>query len=141
MIQITGNSQDVKITAGGFDAYDKATQTIKKTNSVEFSSNWHHKMNAKPNEEPFKMEINCKNLVFIWKNQSGGAFDKFGKADVFVDGKKVATFDGGKQGGWNNNEPNLIIDEASSKNHLVEVKMAPGSEKLGFTIITMGYTK
>lgn len=141
MIQITGENEDVKISAGGFNQLDNATQTIKKTNSVEFPSNWHHIMHAQPNNEPFKMEINCKNLVFIWKNQAGGSFTKFGNADVFVDGKKVATFDGGKQGGWNNNEPNLIIDEPAAENHIVEVKMAPGSEKLGFTIITMGYTK
>lgn len=142
MIQITGNNEDVKISAGGFNQQDNATQTIKKTNSVEFPSNWHHKMNIKePNNESFKMEITCKNLVFIWKNQSGGAFEKFGKADVYVDTLKVATFDGGKQGGWNNNEPNIIIDTPTAKKHIVEVKMAPGSEKLGFTIITMGYTK
>jgi len=141
MIQVTGDSEDVKISAGGFNEYDKSTQTIKKTNSVEFSSNWHHKMSAQPNEEPFKMDIYCKNLVLIWKNQSGGSFDKFGYADVWVDGKRVAIYNGGKQGGWNNCEPNIIIDEPVAKQHTVEIKMSAKSEKLGFTILTFGYSK
>jgi len=142
MIQITGNNEDVKINAGGFNQHDNATQTIKKTNSVEFSTNWHHKMHLKePNTEPFKMEITCKNLVLIWKNQSGGAFDKFGNAEVWVDGKRVAIYNGGKQGGWNNCEPNLIIDEPVAKKHTVEIKMSANSEKLGFTILTFGYSK
>ena len=141
MKQILGDDENVKITAGGFNQIDKNCQTIKKTNSSNFPKNWNHKMNAQPDETPFKMEITCKNLIFVYKVQSAGSFEKFGKADVFVDGKKVATYDGGKEGGWNNCEPNLIIDEAAAAKHTVEVKMAPGSEKYGFTIVTMGYSK
>ena len=43
-------------------------------------------------------------------------------------------------GGWNNCEPNIIIDERTAAKHTVLVKMAPGSEKLGFTIVAMGYS-
>ena len=141
MKQIFGDDENVKITAGGFNQKDKSCQTLKKTNASNFPINWNHKMNAKPDERPFKMEINCKNLVFVYKVQSANSAEKFGKADVFVDGKKIATYDGGKEGGWNNCEPNLIIDQPAAGPHTVEVKMAKGSEKLGFTIVTMGYSE
>lgn len=141
MIFINGDDENVKITEGGFNQIDKNTQTIKKTNSAEFSKNWHHQFNAKPNVEPFKMEIKCKSLVLVWKNQSAGAFEKFGKAQVMVDGLNVGIFDGGKAGGWNNCETNLIIDGKTTKKHIVEIKMLTKDEKLGFTILAMSYTK
>ena len=86
------------------------------------------------------MELTCKSLIFIYKVQASGDAEKFGKAEVYVDGRKVATYDGGKEGGWNNCEPNIIIDERTAAKHTVLVKMAPGSEKLGFTIVAMGYS-
>lgn len=136
-----GDSPDYKVYAGGFNQIDKKTQTIKKTNSVEFPNNWYHPMNAKPDTTPFKMEIDCKNLVMVWKNQAGDAFEKFGFAEVFVDGKRVALFEGGKKGGWNNCEPNIIIDEPVAKKHTVEIKMLDKDAKLGFTILAFGYSK
>lgn len=136
-----GDNPDYKIYAGGFNQIDKSTQTIKKTNSVEFPNNWHHAMNAKPDTTPFKMEINCKNLVMVWKNNAGGSYEKFGHAEVWIDGKRVAIYDGQKQGGWNNCEPNIIIDEATAKMHTVEVKLIEKDAKLGFTILAFGYSK
>ena len=98
-------------------------------------------MNLKATNEPFKMDIKCKSLVFVYKVQGSWMSDKFGKAKIFVDGNEVATYDGGKAGGWNNCEAVLLINQNESKNHTVEVKMAEGSEKLGFTIVAMGYVE
>ena len=141
MKQILGDDENVKITAGGFNQTDKSCQTIKKTNSSNFPKNWHHKLHMQPDETPFKMEITCKNLVFVYKVQASGSYEKFGQAEVIVDGRVVATYDGGKAGGWNNCEPNIIIDEPTASKHTVMVRMAKGSEKLGFTIVAMGYSK
>ena len=130
---------NVKITAGDFTETDRKCQTLKKTNASDFPENWKKKLDAKSENVPFKMELTCKSLLFVYKVQASGDAEKFGKAEVYVDGRKVATYDGGKDGGWNNCEPNLIIDERTAAKHTVLVKMAPGSEKLGFTIVTMGY--
>ena len=131
---------NVKIEAGDFTETDRKCQTLKKTNTSDFPENWKKKLNAKSENVPFKMELTCKNLIFVYKGQASGDPEKFGKAEVYVDGRKVATYDGGKEGSWNNCEPHLIIDERTAAKHTVLVKMAPGSEKLGFTIVTMGYT-
>ena len=131
---------NVKIERGDFSDTDRKCQTLKKTNASDFPENWKKKLDAKSENVPFKMELTCKNLIFVYKVQASGDAEKFGKAEVYVDGRKVATYDGGKQGGWNNCEPNMIIDERTAAKHTVIVKMAPGSEKLGFTIVTMGYT-
>ena len=130
----------VKIEAGEFRETDRKCQTLKKTNTSDFPQNWKKKLDAKAENIPFKMELTCKNLIFVYKGQASGDAEKFGKAEVYVDGRKVATYDGGKEGGWNNCEPHLIIDEKTAAKHTVLVKMAAGSEKLGFTIVTMGYT-
>lgn len=133
--RILGDDENVKITKGSFSSVDGNTQSIKKTNKGNFPQNWHHASG----EEVFKMEINCKNLLFVYKVQGSWLTQKFGKAEVYVDGVKVATYDGGAAGGWNNCETRLIIDEEVSANHVVEVKMAEGDEKKGFTIVAMGY--
>ena len=143
MTRIFPDNKDanVKIERGDFTETDRKTQSLKKTNTSDFPENWKKKLNAKAANDPFKMELTCKNLVFIYKVQAQGDAEKFGKAEVYVDGRKVATYDGGKEGGWNNCEPNMIIDERTAAKHTVLVKMALGSEKLGFTIVAMGYTK
>jgi len=133
--------ENINIEYGDFSETDKKCQTLKKTNSSNFPKNWKKKMDAKSKNLPFKMEINCKSLIFVYKVQAESSSEKFGKAEVYVDGKKLASYDGGKKGGWNNCEPNIIIDEKTVSKHTVTVKMAPGSEKLGFTIVAMGYTK
>ena len=131
---------NVKIERGDFTETDRNCQTLKKTNTSDFPENWKKKLNAKSENVPFKMELTCKSLVFVYKVQASGSAEKFGNAEIYVDGRKVATYDGGKAGGWNNCEPNIIIDERKAEKHTVMVKMAPGSEKLGFTIVAMGYT-
>lgn len=96
------------------------------------------------------MTLNCKSLIFVYKHQGSWleAKEAFGKAEVYVDGKKVnssqdgtASFDGAKDGGWNDCVQEIIIDEASTSIHTVEVKMSAGDENKGFTILAFGYTK
>lgn len=139
MIRVTGNSEDVKISAGAFKNIDPNCQTIKKTNKTDFPFNWYKK--GQDSNEAFKMDINCKNLLLVYKVQGSWSSEKFGKAEVYVDGKLFETYDGGKAGGWNNCETVLIINEPAAKKHSVEVRMAAGSENKGFTIVAMGYTK
>ena len=131
---------NVQIERGDFTETDRKTQSLKKTNSGDFPENWKKKLNAKAENKPFKMELTCKSLIMIYKVQASGDAEKFGKAEVYVDGRKVATWDGGKNGGWNNCEPSIVIDERTAAKHTIMVKMAPGSEKLGFTIVAMGYS-
>ncbi len=140
IVRITGDDENVKINAGSFNATDLACQTIKKTGKSNFPQNWNRKATAKTTDS-FEMEINCRSLVFVYKEQGAWLKEKFGNAEVYVDGKKVGTYNGGKEGGWNNCITQLIIDEETASVHKVEVKMAAGDEKKGFTIVAMGYVK
>ena len=136
--RIVGDDDNVKITKGGFNGTDSNTQSLKKTNKGDFPQNWHH---AGGNNESFVMKINCKSLIFTYKNQGSWLSQKFGKAEVYVDGKLVDTYDGGPAGGWNDCVPKFIIDNEAAADHTVEVKMAAGDESKGFTIVAMGYSK
>ena len=135
--RILGDDSNVKITAGDFGVIDAYTQSIKKTGKGNFPKNWHHTAG----KNSFVMEIECKALIFTYKEQGSWLSEKYGKADIYVDGVKVATYDGGKAGGWCNCVPVYLIDEATSAKHTVEVKMAEGDESKGFTIVAMGYSK
>lgn len=138
-VRILGDDENVKITKGVFSEIDPNCQSLKKTNKSDFPINWKKKNGSKG--ESFKMDINCKNMIFIFKVQGSWDKEKFGKAEVYVDGKLFNTYDGGAQGGWNNCEPRILIDTAKAENHTVEVKMAAGDEEKGFTIVAMGYSK
>lgn len=140
LVRITGDDENVKITKGAFTGTDKNCQSIKKTGKSNFPQNWYRPATAK-NNESFTMDINCRSLVFVYKEQGGWQKEKFGNAEIYVDGKKVATYNGGKEGGWNNCITQLIIDENTAAMHKVEVKMAPGDEAKGFTIVAMSYVK
>ena len=89
------------------------------------------------------MTLNCKSLIFVYKHQGSWleAKEAFGKAEVYIDSVKKYTFDGKKEGGWNDCVQEIIIDEASTGIHTVEVKMSAGDENKGFTILAFGYTK
>ncbi|MCR4742952.1 MAG: SGNH/GDSL hydrolase family protein [Treponema sp.] len=137
--RILGDDENVKIKAGSFDGTDLTTQSIKETGKGNFPQNWYHKSGS--SGDSFVMEITCKALIFTYKEQGSWLNVKFGKADVYVDGKLKATFDGGKAGGWCNCVPKFIIDENELATHTVEVRMAEGCEKEGFTIVAMGYSK
>ena len=138
MKMITSDDENVRISAGAFNKKDTATQTLKKTNKGDFPNNWYKSASSKG--ESFKMDIKCKNLILTYKVQGSWLSEKFGSAEVYVDGKKVDTYDGGAANGWNNCEARLIIDEKTADQHTVDIKMAPGSESKGFTIVCMGYS-
>lgn len=140
IVRITGDDENVKIIPGSFNGTDENCQMIKKTGKSNFPQNWYKSSSAGSNEE-FRLEINCRSLIFVYKEQGNWLSEKFGKADVFIDGKKFATYDGGKEGGWNNSVTQLVIDEKEASNHLVEVKMAGGDEEKGFTIVALAYCK
>jgi len=139
LVRITKDTENVSIKRGGFNSIDPSCQSVKKTNKNNFPYNWYRKFYS--NDEPFEMELTCKKLLLVYKVQGNWMSEKFGKASVYVDGKLAGVYDGGKEGGWNNCETVLVLNENESKKHKVEVKMASGSEKKGFTIITMGYVK
>lgn len=139
------DDENVTITAGNFSDKDSNSQSLK-IGGTEFPDNWHHTRGT----EAFKMTLNCKSLIFVYKHQGSWleAKEAFGKAEVYVDDKKVnssqdgtASFDGAKDGGWNDCVQEIIIDEASTGIHTVEVKMFAGDENKGFTILAFGYTK
>lgn len=131
--------ENIKISAGGFSAKDSNTQSIKK-GGTEFPDNWYHSENS--NSEIFKAELNCKNLLFSYKHQGSWLAEKFGNAEVFVDGKKFAVYDGNNDSkGWNDCVTVCLIDDDTSADHILEVKMAENSENLGFTILCLGYSK
>ena len=135
--RILGDDENVKITVGDFGGTDESTQSIKKTGKGNFPKNWHHTSG----KNAFVMQINCKALILAYKEQGSWLTEKFGKADIYVDGKKVATYDGGKAGGWCNSVPVYVIDNETAADHTVEIKMADGDESKGFTILAMGYSK
>ena len=84
------------------------------------------------------MKINCKNLLFVYKENAKWNDVPFGSAEVYVDGKKVAVFNEAAANGWNNSKIALIIDEETAALH--EVRVVPQKNK-AFTIVALGYSK
>lgn len=138
VVRILGDDANVKISKGSFDSTDASCQTLKKTNKSDFPVNWHKKQNSS-SSEPLVLNLKCKTFILTYKVQGNWMPEKFGKAEVYVDGKLAGTYDGGAKGGWNNCEARVLFNGTEAREHKIEIKMHPDSEKLGFTIVAMGY--
>lgn len=137
MIDSSTNDSNVTITPGSFSSKDNGVGTfLYATSTKTFPDNW--MKNTTATGDGFKMEVNCKNLVLLYKSSNS---QSYGKADIYVDGTKVATVSGYATGGWNNPLLKILIDDDTAAKHTVEVKMADGEEGKAFTIYGFGYTK
>ena len=128
------SDKNVSIKAGAFSQKDDAIQGYMHGGKC-FPENWYK---AATDNSPFKMTLNCKSLIMVYKNANN---DSFGKADVYVDGKLQKTYAGHEDGGWNNCMIVMLIDEAKAASHTVEIKMAEGDEEKAFTILAFGYAR
>ena len=137
--QIKGDDENVKINSGDFNSIDSATQSLKKNNKGDFPVNWYHKSGAGKNS--FKMDIDCKNMILVYKDFGSWTGIKAGSAEILIDGKVVKTANGFTGNGWNNCVELLVIDEEVSTKHFVEVRMKEGDEDKAFSIIGLGYSK
>ena len=127
--------KNVSISAGAFSKKDDAIQAYMH-GGKSFPENWSNHESS--DSGSFTMTLNCKSLIMVYKNANS---DSFGKADVFVDGKLQKTYAGHEEGGWNNCMIVMIIDEATSAKHTVEIKMAQEDQDKSFTILAFGYAQ
>jgi lysophospholipase L1-like esterase len=135
MLDSVTTDDNVTVTPGGFGGSD--SQLVKfATGQLSFPNNWKHI--STNGGDSFKMTLNCKNLLFVYKSCANG---DFGIADVYIDGILKTSLDSTQGGGWNNPLTALLIDEETEKEHMIEIKMAEGNEEKEFTIMAFGYTK
>ena len=81
------------------------------------------------------MKLTCKSLVLVFKD-SGEA--DAGKAQVFVDGALRLTANP-LINGWTHCNPVILFQEEEARDHVIEIKPAPGEEQKKFTILGFGY--
>lgn len=137
MIDSTTTDADIKISAGAFNGKDSTIGGFQHTPGAKtFPDNWMKISSA--TGDSFKMELTCKNLILLYKSSNS---QSFGKAEVYVDGNKVATLNGYAAGGWNNPLLKILINDDTAAKHTVEIKMAADNEGKAFTIYGFGYTE
>lgn len=129
------NYHDAIITTGSFGETDNEVQTFARTTCSSFPDNFHH--TSENGTASFVMEVECKNIIMNYKLSSN---TKFGMAEIYLDGKLVQSVNGYLNGGWNNSELLLLLDEEESAKHILEIKMAAGEEEQKFTILALGYS-
>jgi lysophospholipase L1-like esterase len=135
LIDNTSVDDNVTVAAGGFTEKDTQIGTFA-AGKMTFPNNWKHSANS--GDDSFVMNVNCKNLLFVYKS---GSIGQSGTAKVYIDDKLTATLDSTQGGGWNNPVTVSLINEETAADHKVEIKMAEGNEDKEFTIMAFGYTK
>ena len=129
------SDKNVSISAGAFAQKDDAIQGYSHGGKC-FPDNWSKAGGTEGS--PFTMTLTCKSLIMVYKNANN---DSFGTAEVYVDGKLQKAYAGHEEGGWNNCMIVMIIDEAVTAKHTVEIKMAEDDKDKAFTILAFGYAK
>lgn len=97
-----------------------------------FRKGWTHDVSA---NEPFCFSFEGDSLYIVYKDTND---NKYGAADVYIDGEKAATLYGNSSDGWNNpvTERALRVKEAGK--HTVEIRMADGDEAKAFELLCFG---
>jgi len=131
----SANSAGTTVSTGSFTEQDKALQSFSRTTKAAFGDNWQHAADAGNNS--LKIELTCKNILLTYKYSSS---QDFGKASVYIDGNFITELNGYLNGGWNNAETALILDETTAAPHVLEIKMSEGQENKKFTVLAIGYT-
>ncbi|NQX45250.1 SGNH/GDSL hydrolase family protein [Paenibacillus tritici] len=128
----------IEIAAGGFHGTDEDLQQVEMDadhfGSPQFPHNWLH--TASSGEAGFRLTLASKNLILVFKDS--GSPD-FGKAEVWVDGKRVLTADP-HVNSWTHCNAVILYQNEQSREHVVEIRMAPGDQDKCFTILGFGYT-
>ncbi len=99
----------------------------------EFPENWMHAGGM--GDEPYRVRIRCKDLLLIYKDAGD---QKFGKAQVFVDGELARTIDP-LEVGWNHCNAVIVYNSDVAAEHVVEVRLMDGAK--WFTVFGWGYTE
>ncbi len=126
---------------GGFSGTDKNTGKFQypykgQTGQAWFPQNWMH--TASSGEESFNATVHCKTLMIAYKLSSS---KNTGSVDMYVDGEKVSSFSGYSASGWNNATQEVVFDEKTAADHVIEIKMASGDEAKEFTLLGLGYSE
>lgn len=82
-----------------------------------------------------KFTLTCSVLEMVFRAQNS---DKYGAADIYVDGEKVKSVDSNMSDGWDNPVTAYLIDAADSAEHTVEIRMEPG-EAQAYFVMAFGY--
>lgn len=131
----------VNIEEGSFSETDTQLQGVEMDFSPDqipqFPYNWFRTGQGTMERDCFEMEITCKALMMVYKDS--GAVD-VGKAEVFVDEKKVLTADP-HINGWVHCNPVIILQGETSKVHKIRIQMVSGDEDKKFTILGFGYVE
>lgn len=128
---------ELTVFAGSFAGRDTRVQGFgRKGGESSFPDNWMH--TAENGDQAFRVELTCKNILLNYKTSNS---KDFGKAYVYVDGKRVAVLDGYVEGAWDNSVQALVLDEKESGSHVLELCMAEGDEAKNFTLLAVGYSE
>lgn len=127
--------REYSIDCGDFSETDRELQEVERDRdsfrTPEFPYNWMHRSGSRP----FCMELSCRSLFLVEKDS---ASIQSGKAEIYVDGKKMRVVDP-REVGWVHCNALLIFQETESRRHRIEVRMAAGEEEKQFTILGFGY--
>ena len=82
-----------------------------------------------------KFNVDCSVLEMVFKANNS---DKYGTADIYVDGEKVKSVVSNMSDGWNNPVTAYLIDNDSSAEHTVEIRMEGGVTQ-AFFVMAFGY--
>ncbi len=134
------NKELAQIDEGGFLLQDEVLQSVEMDEDIavtpEFPYNWMYDGKRCPHKS-FKMKIQCRKLVVIMKDS--GEVDA-AVAEAYVDGRPVRKLDP-YVNRWCHCNPLIIINDGSTKEHLVEIRPEEDGERDKFTILGFGVVK
>lgn len=131
----SGRTGKVTLREGDFNDTDTQVQGFMRKRGSSFPDNWMYAGGGGGRE--FTLELTCKNILINFKLSNS---EEFGTAQLYVDGEYVMDMEGYSEGGWNNSNVVLALDDTECKKHSLSIRMKEGNENKKFTILAIGYS-
>lgn len=105
--------------------------TFNETVLTQFPGGWDYRREGL---EPMTLKLTCRSLFMIFRCNNS---DKYGTADVYVDGELVISVNSNRTNGWSNPEAQLIFSNTESAEHEITIKMQDDTKY--YAIVGFGY--
>lgn len=127
--------ESARIEPGAFTDRDQDLQAVERNldsfTSPCFTENWKKTVG---DGKPFVMEVMAKGIILIGKDSGN---PDFGTAKFYIDGELRGQLDP-HVNNWTHCSTRILLQEAESKLHRLEVRMEEGQEEKEFTILGIG---
>lgn len=102
----------------------------------DFADGWTY--NPGEDNEPLTFTCDSRGMIILY-HEMPETDTTYGAVDIYVDGEYTQSIYACDSSGWNNPTYNIVFEQVSSAEHVIEIKAKEGYEDLKFEVLAIAY--